>query len=76
MEFVIHKDSTKILKDTPVVEFPGLEWNPLFLSEDWLGAVGHPSRRAGRGSAVADRVGKGRVFPACEPDRVTAEAVK
>jgi hypothetical protein len=41
-----------------------MKWDLLFLSEDRLGAVGHPSRRAGRGSAAGGlERGGGKTFP-------------
>jgi hypothetical protein len=52
------------------------EENPLFLSENWLGSVGLPIEVSRKGENPAFRAGKRQVFPSCEPDRVTAEALK
>jgi hypothetical protein len=48
-----------------------------FISERKLaGSSGAPIEVSRKGKAPPLERGRGKVFPACEPDRVTAEAVK
>jgi hypothetical protein len=51
-----------------------LERNLLFLSE-YAGSSGAPIEGSRKGKAPPLERGRGKVFPACEPDRVTAEGI-
>ncbi len=40
-----------------------MKWDLSFLSRHWLGAVGYPSRRAGRERPCRKNRGRGKTFP-------------
>jgi hypothetical protein len=65
----------KIQDICKIWSFVGFEGNPLFLSENGWEQWG-THRGEQEGESPAFRAGKGQAFPACEPDRVTAEALK
>jgi hypothetical protein len=57
-------------------EFPDYEVGPVISEPTLAGSSGAPIEASRKGKAPPSERGRGKVFLACEPDRVTAEAFR